>query len=177
MNGTRDVRDLFKDALGEGHGRNFMRGTTANDARKFFAYVAAQHKIKDGTTVRFAFKKCGGNKKWSVALLMKQLSRSGKYVFFGATRKNNGAHNKQLKQMRSQKEDEAKIIAWDKAQALLSDHAVSVVVNVNSEGKIFDNGCTSGEKVYSVQNVAERMRSLNDCFYVDLFVVSNESVV
>ena len=34
MNGTLDVRDVFKEALGESRGRHFTRGT---DAHKFFS--------------------------------------------------------------------------------------------------------------------------------------------
>ena len=33
--------------------------------------------------IKFSFKKCGGNKKWSVEMLQKQLRRRGKYVFSG----------------------------------------------------------------------------------------------
>lgn len=168
MNGTKDVRDVFKEALGEGHGKNFVRGTTGEDAHKFLRYVHHEQ-YKQKKDIKYAFKACGGNKKWSVKMLMKQLSRKGKYVFFGATRKTCDSHKKQLKQITTKAEDEAKIAAWDAATVLQNDHAVSVEMFNSLEGTIYDNGCTSGEKVYSVQNIAERMRSLNACFYFELY--------
>ena len=51
----------------------------------------------------------------------------------------------------------------------VSYHAVSVVVDEKSEGRIYDNGCTSGEKMYSVFNVVERMRSIPEYFVLDLY--------
>ena len=51
---------------------------------------------------------------------------------------------------------------------LISDHAVSVVVDDKFNGVIYDNECTYGDKVLSVLNLAERMRTLTGCFVVDL---------
>ena len=53
---------------------------------------------------------------------------------------------------------------------MLNTHAVSIVIDSNLMGRIYDNGCTSGEKIYSISNIAERMRSLTECFVLELWV-------
>ena len=56
-----------------------------------------------------------------------------------------------------------------KAKMLISDHAVSVVVDDKFNGVIYDNGCTYGDKALTVLNLAERMRTLTECFVVELY--------
>ena len=175
MNGTMGIRDVFKEALGVGHGRNFIRGTTKTDAHAFFQHVANLHWEKDRSVVRYSFKKCGINQVWDVGRLQKQLSREGKYVFFGATRNTSDSHQAQLKGLKRARTEENgsddKLIAlWLSASVLLNTHAVSIVINSDLEGKIYDNGCTSGEKIYSLANIAERMRCLSECFVLELWV-------
>lgn len=175
MNGTMGIRDVFKEALGVGHGRNFIRGTTKTDAHTFFQHVANLHWEKDRSVVRYSFKKCGINQVWDVGRLQKQLSREGKYVFFGATRNTSDSHQAQLKGLKRARTEENgsddKLIAlWLSASVLLNTHAVSIVINSDLEGKIYDNGCTSGEKIYSLANIAERMRCLSECFVLELWV-------
>lgn len=164
------MRDQFKEAFGIGHGRAFIYGTTHADAHTFFRHVAAKHYKKSKTVVKFMFKRCGGNKQWNVSMLQDQLSRKGKYVFFGATRNTSDSHKKQFASLKKAAKDKQSVLeVWSKSNTLVSDHAVSVVVDDKSEGLIYDNGCTSGEKIYSVLNVAERMRSISDCFVLDLY--------
>ena len=175
MNGTIGVRDVFKEALGVGHGRNFIRGTTKTDAHSFFQHVANLHWKRDKTIVRYSFKQCGINQLWDVGRLQKQLSREGKYVFFGATRNTSDSHQAQLKGLKrartgENKSDEKLIKLWLSGSVLLNTHAVSIVIDSNLMGRIYDNGCTSGEKIYSVSNIAERMRSLTECFVFELWV-------
>jgi hypothetical protein len=40
MNGTIGVRDMFKESLGIGHGRNFIGGNMKTDAHSFLQHVA-----------------------------------------------------------------------------------------------------------------------------------------
>ena len=47
---------------------------------------------------------------------------------------------------------------------------MSIVIDSNLEGKIYDNECTSGEKLYSLANIAERMRCLIECFVLELWM-------
>ena len=101
MNGEFKIRDQFKKALGTEFKRAFLYGTTFADAHKFFLYIATQHKRKDESTIKFAFKKCGGNKKWSVDMVQKQLRRQGKYVFFGVSRSTCKSHQDQLAKLKS----------------------------------------------------------------------------
>jgi hypothetical protein len=115
------------------------------------------------------------NQLWDVGRLQKQLSREGKYVFFGATRNTSDSHKAQFKSLKRARtemdgSDEKLIALWLSASVLLNTHAVSVVIDCDLEGKIYDNGCTSGEKIYSVANIAERMRSLTECFVLELWV-------
>ena len=103
-------------------------------------------------------------------MLQDQLLRKGKYVFFGETRNTSDAHKKQFATLKNVAEDDQKVIeVRGKSKTLMSDHAVSVVVDEESEGRIYDNGCTSGEKMYSVFNVVERMRSIPEYFVLDLY--------
>jgi hypothetical protein len=176
MNGTMGIRDMFKESLGVGHGRNFIRGTTKTDAHLFLQHVANVHWHRDKSVVRYSFKQCGIDQLWDVGRLQKQLSREGKYVFFGATRNTSDSHKAQLKSLKRARtevdgSDEKLIELWLSASVLLNTHAVSVVIDSNLEGKIYDNGCTSGEKIYSIVNLAERMRSLTECFVLELSVL------
>ena len=63
MNGEFKIRDQFKKALGKEFKRAFLKGTTFADAHTLFRYIATQHKMKDKTKIKFAFKKCGDDKK------------------------------------------------------------------------------------------------------------------
>ena len=42
MNGTMDVREVFKAAVNE-QGKNFVRGTTSTDAHLFLRHVSDMH--------------------------------------------------------------------------------------------------------------------------------------
>lgn len=195
MNGEFKIRDQFKKALGTDFKRAFLYGTTFADAHRFFTYIARQHRTKDKSTIKFAFKKCGGNKKWSVDMVHKQLRRRGKYVFFGVSRSTCKSHQDQLAKLKNIAKVELKkhkkvaevegrtldmevvqkvidqqvLDQWAKAKMLISDHAVSVVVDDKFNGVIYDNGCTYGDKALTVLNLAERMRTLTECFVVELY--------
>ena len=67
--------------------------------------------------------------------------------------------------------DQKVLDKWAESKMLISDHAVSVVVDDNFEGVIYDNGCTYGDKVLTVLNLAERMRTLTECFVLELCVL------
>ena len=145
MNGTMSVRDIFKESLGIGHGRKFIRGTTKTDAHSFLQHVADIHWKLKKTIVRYSFKQCGLNQLWDVGRLQKQLSREGKYECSGATRNTSDSHKVQLKGLkrgRTEKSgyDEKLIALWLSTSDLLNTHAVSIVIDGNFEGKIYDNG-------------------------------------
>ena len=80
MNGTKDVRDAFKAAVGE-QGRNFVRATSSTDAHKFFTYVSNYYFHKCKSRVRYSFKALGLNDQWSIEKLEHTLSKKGKYAF------------------------------------------------------------------------------------------------
>jgi hypothetical protein len=170
MNGTMDVRDVFKEAVGE-QGRNFIRGTNSTDAHLFFRHVLSLHYKKNKTIITYKFKQLGFNNNWDMQLLEKNLSKKGKYVFFGATRKNNESHNVLLKSISSQCSDTDKIETWIKGKQIQNDHAIGVDIDDNMQGTIYDNGCTKGEKFFTIQNLATRMRWMNQCYLMDLFIV------
>ena len=169
MNGTKDVRDVFKAAVGE-KGRTFLRGTSSTDAHTFFRYVSNYHYHKCEVKVRYSFKKLGYNNQWSIERLQQTLSKKGKYVFFGATRKNNDSHQKQLDSIKKLPHDDDKIDCWNKMKHILSDHAIGVQVNDDMSGIIFDNGCVTGEKFLSVINLATRMQCMIESYLLDIFV-------
>ena len=169
MNGTKDVRDVFKAAVGE-QVRTFLRGTSSDDAHTFFKYVTNYHYHKCKTCVRYSFKRLGYNNEWSIERLEQSLSRKGKYVFFGATRKNNDSHQKQLSTIKKYKYDDEQLECWNKVKQLQSDHAIGVLVNDDMSGTIYDNGCTTGEKFLSIMNLATRMQCMTECFLLDIFI-------
>ena len=78
-------------------------------------------------------------KKWQQAVecgyAADQFSRKGEYVFFGATRNTSDAHKKQFGSL---KEDQKIVEVWGKSKTLVSDCAVSVVVE-KSEGPLLSN--------------------------------------
>lgn len=167
MNGTRDVRDVFKDAVGH-RGKNFVRGTYANDARTFLRHVSKFHYYDSGILVRYTFKELGFNNEWSIDKLYSNMCKKGQYIFFGATRKNNVTHQKLLKNIKAQDTEGEKMKSWANAKPMNNDHAIGVVVDENMVGTIYDNGCSKGEKVFSLENLAIRMRWMNQCFFMDL---------
>ena len=169
MNGTKDVRDVFKAAVGE-QGRKFVGGTSSTDAHKFFTYVSNYHFHKCKSRVRYSFKALGFNDQWSIEKLEQTLSKKGKYVFFGATRKNNDTHQKQLCSIKKLPYDDDKVGCWNKIKPLLNDHAIGVVVNDDLSGTINDNGCITGEKFLTILNLATRMQSMTECFLLDIYV-------
>jgi hypothetical protein len=169
LSGTKDVRDVFKAAVQE-QGRNFVRGTTSTDAHRFLTYVSNYHYHHSNIYVRYSFKHLGFNDIWDLDKLQQCLSRPGKYVFFGATRKNNPSHKKMLATITNITNDEEKIVCWSKNTQLYSDHAIGVFVNDDFTGTIYDNGCVNGEKYFSIQNLATRMRCVNDCYFLDVFI-------
>ena len=106
MNGTISVRDMLKESLGVGHGRNFTRGTTKTDADSFLQHVANVYWQRDKTVVRYSFRQCGIDHFWDVGSLQKQLSREGKYVFFGAMGNRRDSHKALLKSLKRARTEE-----------------------------------------------------------------------
>ena len=104
------MRDQFKEALGNNHRRALVKGTTFADAHTFLRHIVTKHYKRDKTRIKFAFKKCGGNAKWSVDMLQKQLQRNGKYVFFGVSRSTSTAHKDQFAQLKKVAKDQLEIV-------------------------------------------------------------------
>ena len=157
-----DVRDVFKAAV---------RGTTSTDAHKFLRHVSTLHYKATGSIVKYSFKQLGFNNAWDMNHLEANLCRKGKYVFFGATRKNNATHKRLLLSITAQDSDNDKLDSWIKGKSILNDHAVGVDIDENMQGTIYDNGCIGGEKIFSIQNLATRMRWMNNCFLMDIYKV------
>ena len=172
MNQTMDVREMFKAAVGE-QGKNFVRGTTSTDAHRFFRHVSKMHFEATGLLVVYKFKQLGFNNDWDMHSIESNLCRPGKYVFFGATRKNNDTHKRLQTSITAQHSDSDKLDTWIKGKQILNDHAIGVDVDTNMNGTIYDNGCTAGEKNFSIQNLATRMRWMNQCFLMDLYVIKS----
>lgn len=167
MDGTMDVRDLFKEAVA-GRGRNYLSGTSSKDALAFFKHVANKHWARDKSILKYSFKRLSHNDAWSIDDLLGNLCTQGKYILFGATRKNNDSHKSQLDTILSQKSETDKLSAWNKAKTLANDHAIGVEVDDNMQGYIYDNGCVSGRKKFSIDNLATRMRCINAIFIMEL---------
>lgn len=170
MNNTRDVRDIFKEAVGS-QGRNFVRGTTHKDAHMFLRHVTSLHYHTSGLMLRYDFKKLGFNKEWDMNYLYKNLCTKGKYVLFGATHKNNAAHHTIIKNVHSESTDEDKIDTWIKAKEALNNHAIGISVDENMIGTIYDNGCRKGFNEFSFNNLCSRMRWINAMYKIDIKLV------
>ena len=78
-----------------------------------------------------------------------------------------------LTSITAQQSDSDKLDTWIKGKQILNDHAIGVDVDDNMNGTIYDNGCTAGEKFFSIQNLATRMRWMNQCFLMDLYVIKS----
>lgn len=163
-----DVRDVFREAVAS-RGKNYLAGTSNKDALAFFKHVANKHWAKDQSILRYSFKVMGFNDEWSIDDLLKNLSKKGKYILFGATRKNNASHKLQLETIHTQKSETDKLFAWKKAKPISNDHAIGVEVDDNMQGYIYDNGCVSGKKVFSIDNLATRMRCINSIFIMEFY--------
>lgn len=170
MNGEEDVREIFKKAIGESRGKNYVFGCTSQDVHKFFQYVSKMHWNKNKKKVEYRFRRCGGKYQWTVNNLAKQLSRKGKYVMLGATRKTCEAHKSLFKTV-ARADDDEKMAVWGNQKQIRMDHAIGVTVESDGQGTIYDNGCKpTGQKVLSPQSLAERMHCIHECFFLDLFV-------
>ena len=91
------------------------------------------------------------------------LSRKGKYVFFGASRRNNDTHKRLLKSISTKSLDTDKIDTWIKGKPMLNDHAIGVDLDERLQGTIYD---------IPIQNLATRMRWINQCYLMDLYVIN-----
>ena len=78
-----------------------------------------------------------------------------------------------LTSITAQHSDSDKSDTWIKGKQILNDHAIGVDVDTNMNGTIYDIGCTAGEKIFSIQNLATRMRWMNQCFLMDLYVIKS----
>ena len=107
MNGEKNVSEVFKKAIGESRGKNYLYGCTSQDVHTYFLYI-----FKNRKKVLHKFKRCGGKYQWTVNNLDKQLSRKGKYVMLGATRKKCDAHKALFKSVARANDDE-KMAVWD----------------------------------------------------------------
>ena len=94
-------------------------------------------------------------------------------MFFGATRKNNDTHKRLLTSITVQHSDSDKLDKCIKGKQILNDHAIGIDVGDKMNGTIYDNGCTGGEIFFSIQNLAPRMRWMNQCFHMDLYVIKS----
>ena len=130
------------------------------------------HYRSTGLTVRYSFKQLGFNDTWDMTRLETNLSRKGKYVFFGASRRNNDTHKHLLTSISTKSIDTDKIDTWIKGKPMLNDHAIGVDLDEHLQGTIYDNGCTGGENFFSIQNLATRMRWMNQCYLMDLYVIN-----
>ena len=171
MNRTMDARDIFKAAAVGEQSRNFVRGMTSTDAHRFFRQASKLHFAATGSLVVYKFKQLGFNNDWDMHSIESSLYRPGKYVFFGATRKNNDTHKHLLTSITAQHSDSDKLDTWIKGKQILNGHAIGVDVDEKMNGTIYDNGCTGGENFFSIQNLATRMRWMNQCFLMDLYVI------
>ena len=53
---------------------------------------------------------------------------------------------------------------------MLNDHVIGVDLDEHLQGTIYDNRCTGGEFFFFIQNLATRMRWMNQCYLMDLYV-------
>ena len=65
-----------------------------------------------------------------------------------------------------------KIDTWIKGKPMLNDHVIGVDLDEHLQGTIYDNGCTGGEILFSIQNLATRMHWMNQCYLMDLYVIN-----
>ena len=112
MNGEKDVREVFKKAIGGSRGKNYLYGCTSQDVHTFSRYISKMHWNKNRKEVVYKFKRCGGKYQWTVNNFDKPLSRKGKYVMLGATRKKCDAHKALFKSVARANDDE-KMAVWD----------------------------------------------------------------
>ena len=78
-----------------------------------------------------------------------------------------------LTSITAQHSDSDKLDTWIKGKQILNDHAIGVDVDDKMNGTIYDNGCTADEKRFSIQNLATRMRWMNQFFLMDLYVIKS----
>ena len=172
--GEADVKELFKNSMGNGKDDILKNGAGADDVRNFLKGVVKANKAR-GIKVGFKWRKISGIIGGVVgpfnveSLRTRVLSRDDRYVFFGKAKRKSGVHAQLMKSIKGQ-DELTQLALWSRKATgeMVADHAIGLVVD---EGKsmLYDNGFTSGSKDFSIDNMAGRMIDISACFVFDLF--------
>ena len=174
MGNTRDVRDVFKTAMGKEVDDTLDEGISARDMFTVFSYVADEN-YRRGIRLAFEWKRVRPEGRFRVGRLDEFLvNREGKYVLLGRTKRKNAVHYALIKRLKKTRiEDQLSVFAEtssDKVDKSNMDHAMGLHVE-KDKITCYNNGYKSGMLPYSVLNVATQMESIIEGYSVDLYEI------
>lgn len=166
----------MKKSMNMMESQGFVKGIGSNDVWNYLIGVQRDY-LSIGRKVDFMWRKMGRNatanhKGFSGISVERILKRDGMYVLFGKAKWNNDEQRKFMKRLRgfTCERERFKFFGRRAKGKRKADHAFGVRVDV--EGKFcYDSAMKSCRKVFSVENLAEKMSDINNCFVFDLFEV------
>ena len=154
--------------------QGFIKGIGSTDIWNYLIGVQGDY-LKMGRKVDFKWIKMGRNatanhKGFSGMSVEKILERKCMYVLFGKAKLNNNEQKKFMKRLKgfTCEKERFKFFGRRAMGKRKADHAFGV--RIDEEGKFcYDSAMKNGRKVFSVENLAEKMCDINNCFVFDLF--------
>jgi hypothetical protein len=173
LGNTKDVRVVFKVALGLGIDDTFEDGISAKDMFRVLSYIVTENE-KRGVKLGFTWARVRPTGGFNVSRLRKfLLSRKGKYILMGKTKEKSEVWEKLMTRIKKAKEHSEQLRVYaktssDKVPKSRMDHAMGLHVD-DDKISCFNNGYRTGTLPYSVVNIASQMESIGEGYYVDLF--------
>ena len=175
MNGERDFVEEMKKVMMLSPTQKFVKGISSYDILMFLQALKREYKAK-GRAISFVWKKVGRNHTakrrgfYGKSVESRLLPHAGRYVLFGKAKWNSAAHMQFMKVLKKQATEKQRFIVYgNKAnESKRADHAVGLWVGKDGKNYLYDNAMTNGVQEFSVQNVADKMADISQCYVLDI---------
>ena len=173
MNGTQDVRTVIKEALGLESSAHLVNGLTSSEMKVFLDRVVTKNRVI-GRRVKYEWIRQGQNstakKPWSEKFLMSLFNKPGTYILLGSGTKTGGADEKVVKRITAVKGgEEARWAEWCSINKhRKSDHAIGLIVGINRESFLIDNGSRRKMIPFDILNIVNCLTHLTACYKFEI---------
>jgi hypothetical protein len=158
--------------------QKFVKGISSYDILMFLQSVRRDYKVL-GKELGFLWKKVGRNHTakrrgfYGKSIENSLLPKEGRYVLFGKAKWNSAAHKQFIKMLKKQVTEKQRFMVYGKKAngSKRADHAVGLWVGKEGKNFLYDNAMTNGEQEFSVQNVADKMADISQCYVLDIWEV------
>ena len=176
MNGERDLIVELKKSMQMLPSQKFIKGIGSKDISVFLHELTRGYKSL-GRVVNFKWKKMGTNRSvkrrgFCGKSLENLIVQDGRYVLFGKAKWNNDSHKMFMKRLKKEEDEAARFKMFGKRAdgRKTADHAVGILVEKDAIW-LYDNAMKAGRKIFSVENIADKMCDINNCYVFDLWEV------